>query len=144
MENSKKNLKIYGILFIFLAIWDVFTLIVNYFLGDYKEIWNISVEGVSANIIQGVTIAILLVIVIIVLIKLFLGVRAIQQSNGTYKGKSHITIARIAMVISIILVIAAIPGLKLETSVIMNFLDDIVTVSILFDYIRNSKKLMNV
>lgn len=140
MENSKKTLKIYGILFIFLAVCDVGILALNYFLGDFKEI---NVEGISENIIQGVTIALAVVIVIIALIKLFLGIRGIQQSNGTCKGKSHITIAKIVTVISIISVIASIPELKLETSVIINLLDEVVTISILFDYIRNSKKLMN-
>lgn len=143
MENSKKTLKIYGILFIFLAILDVGMFALNYFLGDFKEKWNMNVVGISENTIQGVTIAFVLVILIIALIKLFLGIRGIQQSNGTYKGKSHITIAKIVIVMSIISVIASIPGFKLETSVIINLLGNIVTISILFDYIKNSKKLMN-
>ena len=77
---ESKTLKIYGIFFIVLAIFDAIMLGVNWFSGEYNELLSANIEGISQDVIQGVLIALVVVMIIEILVKLFLGIRGIQKN----------------------------------------------------------------
>ena len=84
MLDSKKVLKIYGVLFIFFAVLDIITVASNWFSSNINDIQLL--DG-TESIVKVITIVGLVIIALEILIKLYLGVRGIQQSKGIYKGK---------------------------------------------------------
>ena len=82
MLDSKKVLKIYGVLFIFFAVLDIITVASNWFSNNINDI---QLPDGTESIVKVITIVGLVIIALEILIKLYLGVRGIQQSKGIYK-----------------------------------------------------------
>lgn len=140
MLDSKKVLKIYGVLFIFFAVLDIITVASNWFSSNINDI---QLPDGTESIVKVITIVGLVIIALEILIKLYLGVRGIQQSKGIYKGKTNIKLAQIILVLTVILALIELPGLKLEKSSIMGIMDDIVVIFIICDYIKYGKKVLD-
>ena len=117
MFSNKKLLKIYGALFIFLAVLDLVTLCVSCFSGNMNFANDVqSLDGME-NLLHIFTNILLAIIGIKIMIELFLGIIAIQQSEGKYKGKSHIIIARIILIVTIMLAFTTIFDIKTGNSI---------------------------
>ena len=102
MELKKRNLKIYSLLFLVLAIVGVVQLVLAYLQGDFNVSAIAQQTGASEQLALIVVIATLAFIAIVILLEAYVAVKGVKQANGTGKGASHITISKIMMVFIII------------------------------------------
>lgn len=142
--KEKKDLKIVGYCFMFLALLDVADILYYYFT-DYFTVDNIikiagsDVTDTVAKIVIGVVIAVL---ALSALLKVFFAVKAIKQANGTGKGKSHIVLATIILVISIIAAIVMIVSFIQKQVDIFNVILSITNIVIYGTYIKAAKTVL--
>lgn len=108
-EDTRKKIKIFGILFLIIALSQIVILIASYFSGD-MSVSNVVKESGAAESIAKASIMIGIGIgAIFILIDVIMGVRALQQANGTYKGTVHISLAKFLLVLSIIAFAISLP-----------------------------------
>lgn len=135
MEKAKKNLKIWSVLYIILAIVDAVSIVGAYLSGD------LNVSDVSENMQTAVLIIVIGLAVIMALSKLFLGIQGYRQADGKTKGTGHITFAKVVLVLSIITFVATIPGIINEYSYkkISDLCLNLFSLVVVFDYIKQAK-----
>ena len=135
MEKAKKNLKIWSVLYIVLAIVDVVSIVGAYIGGDLK------IANASENMQMGALIIVIGLTVLMALSKLFLGIQGYRQANGKTKRTGHITFAKIILVLSIIISIAsifdAINGYNFSQT--SDLWLDLFSLVVIFDYIKQAK-----
>ena len=139
--KEKKELKIVGFCFLFLALLDVVD-IVYYYLTDYFTVDNIiQIAGSDVTqMVAKITIAIVIsVLVLSTLLKIYFAVKAIKQANGTGKGKSHIVLATIILIISVIAAIIMIASFIQKQADIFMVILSITNVIIYGSYIKAAK-----
>ena len=135
MEKAKKNLKVWSILYIILAIVDVVSIIGAYLSGDLK------VANISENMQTAVLIIVIGLATLMALAKLFLGIQGYRQANDKTKGTGHITFAKIIFVISIIGCVAYIPDIinGFNYRKISDLCLNLFSLFVVFDYIKQAK-----
>lgn len=137
MEKAKKNLKIWSILYIILAIVDVISLVGAYLSGDLK------VANVSENMQTAVLVIVVGLAMLMALSKLFLGVQGYRQANGQTKGTGHITFAKIIFVLSIIVCFVSVPDLisAFNYRKLSDLGLNLFSLFVIFDYMKQAKYL---
>ena len=134
MEQSKRNLKIFSCLFIVFALTDAVTFIIDWFNGKLK-IENFT--GSTTEEIAKVTlIAVIIIAVVAVLVKLYLGIKGIRQAQGKTKGKANVTIAKIIFICLIILFVLAIVAVIKNTGNYYDLINYAVNMLIMYYYIK--------
>lgn len=135
--DNKKLLKFYSIFFLFLAFVDLIMILSNFIGGDVQKLWNTQIDGLSVGLAHGFIIFLIGIIVLIALIKLFLGIKGLQQSNGKVSGKLHIILAKIGLFFMGIVVIFSIIDFDLRV-----LIDNLISFMVLFDYKKLCQKLL--
>lgn len=135
MEKAKKNLKVWSILYIILAIIDVVSIIGAYLSGDLK------VSNISENMQTSVLIVVIGLAILMALAKLFLGIQGYRQANDKTKGTGHITFAKIIFVLSIITCVASILDIinGYNYRKISDLCLNLFSLLVIFDYIKQAK-----
>ena len=100
MQQTPENrLRLYGVLFLILAAVDVVQIVGMFLSGSSTMAAMMAAAGGDANIVNLSLKVLAVIFSIVVLLKVFLGVRGIQQSQGKSVGTAHIKLAWVAMVI---------------------------------------------
>lgn len=135
MEKAKKNLKIWSVLYIALAIFDAVSIVGVCLSG------NLNSSDVPENMRTAVITVLLGLMALIALSKLFLGIQGYRQANGKTKGTGHITFAKVVFVLSIITFVASISNVINEFNFekISNLSLDLVGLVVVYDYIKQAK-----
>lgn len=143
MENqSKKNVKVYSYLFIFLAAWDVVALILNKLLGEMDFSSMIGANGVTASIVKAAWVVIIVITAIFALIKLFIGVRGLQLANGSGKYKGMLRFLKFLFVLEAIAFIIMLISLIQGTSRVVDILNPAASLVILGGFIKEIKTFL--
>lgn len=141
MEKEKKDLQVWGYLLIILSLIDFSKIIRAFVRGDFDIE---KYKDVPAQFAQIGIIVIIAVLVIMGLIKIFLGIKGVQQSKGTYKGNAHRIISKIVLVILILIFIAVLAVMiKSNTFDYVYLFSSFVDILIVCLYLRATKKCMN-
>lgn len=138
-NDSKVAMKWWGIAFLIIAFTNFGSILYSYFKGDFKALFVLPTETKTV-----VAIIFFAIFGIIFFIELFLSIQAFRQFSGKYKGKSHITLAKIFSVVIIILAIVNIIGFINKTVSFANCWISIADVIIIFGYIDCAKKLREI
>lgn len=125
MEKAKKNLKVYSILFLVLAIIQVVIFIAGELTGNVPS----GAAFVMGAICSGV----------IVLAELIMGFKGIAYANGSGKGTLHITIAKIAVVFIALGLVIDIFGLVTKTGGVSELIISLIDLVFVFGYIKEAK-----
>jgi len=144
--KAKKDLKIVGWVFLFLALVDVVNLLVDYFDGFYavENIMDMAGNDVTESVAKIAAIIAISITVIAMLIKVFFGVKAIKQANGTTKSTSHIVLAKIILVISVILAVIMVISLIQNAATIFDLIVALANIVIYASYIQAAKLVQEV
>jgi energy-coupling factor transporter transmembrane protein EcfT len=141
LENEKKNLKIFGGVFIFLGIWDIVWPIISYFLGKYNFADMATQANVSEEVIKVALIVIAIVVVIFAIIKILIGVGSINKAEGKENANMHPGLCKLIMVLNIIALIALVPSLFTATADIYSVCDSLATVLMIAEMLKYNKEL---
>ena len=136
--DNKKVLKIYGILFIILAMFNLVSLGLNFSGSESLT----AIENIPANILNVLSGLIFSLIIIEILVELFLGIMGIQQSNGKYKGKIHITLAKIMLTLSVLYIVLMLPTFIAKEIEFSALIDEVTMSAVWFGYIDFAKKVL--
>lgn len=145
-EKTLKAMKYYGILFIFLAIWDVGTLVLRYFEGEFSYSYIRSQAGDLTTSItdQLITTSIVVVVVIVAILfvmELFVGIRGLQIAGGSTNYKGAAPVSKVLLVLNIIALIGFAMDWFKNKSDSTDFFSTLATVIILFGYLNGLKTL---
>lgn len=134
MEKAKKDLKIFSNLFIFLGVWDIISFLIDYFFG------SLTLENLKTMATPGVAIVswIILIIVLIVLvaIKMYLGIKGLQQVKGNTKGKGNVRLAKVIYVILIVCFILSLVTIFQGSGSYLDLINYVVNIIIIHYYIQ--------
>lgn len=138
-ENAKKILKIYSVLFIFLAIWDIVTLVLNY-VNEKDELGALVSSGAaSQSIVTGSMIALIAVTAVFSLLKLLVGLKGLRfVGGGSAKGLGGLL--RFLLIVEIIVLVILLLGSLSGTANWSPILNSLVSVSILVDFSKRFKE----
>jgi len=139
--KAKKDLKIVGWAFLFLALVDVIDLLVDYFTGyfDVENIIKIAGNDTTESVAQIAAIVAIVIILLSMLVKVFFGVKAINQANGKTKTTTHITLAKVVLVISVIAAVVMVVSLIQKSATITDVIISLANVVIYATYIKAAK-----
>ncbi|MCH4206723.1 MAG: hypothetical protein LKF79_02495 [Solobacterium sp.] len=140
-ESPESRLKVFSILFLFLAAMDIFSLVVSYVAGNFDVTSIAAASGVSTSAAQTSIMIIVGISIVIILCKVFLGIQGIRQSSGKQIGSANSKLAWVAMVLfAICCILSFVEAFKgtAEWTAPLNLL---VSVMILYAYIKDTKTL---
>ena len=141
MDKDTKNLiKIYSILFLFLATWDIISLITSYVNGQMQVDALVEQGTVSESLANGVLIAIIAITAVFALIKLLIGLKGlklIKDDGGTVSGL--MPMLKFLLVFEIIALIATVSSMFSADGSWSQLGSSAASVIILFDYLRRVK-----
>lgn len=138
-NDPRMLLKIYGSLLILLAVLDSAKLVLE-FVGD--EI----AESIAALGNAGVVLTVVFTVVSvgIILARLWMGIQALRYAKGTGKGTSHITLAKIARVVLVILLVMRIIGwISGEPIDKTDVASELVSLGVIWGYLSAAKACLN-
>lgn len=132
MITKTKELKLYGYLMIFLGLLDIV-----YLLMDIQEIKTL-LEGYSTAVIIVVSV-ILAVCGLITLAKFWMGRQALCYAKGTGKGTSHIKLAKIGVIFSILILVFDAIAIFSGTASYFDAISTIVDLIVIHSYYTTAK-----
>lgn len=133
MSKDNRNLKIYSILFIFLGLFDLISLAIDYFTGDLATTLENSTSTVGS---KEVLIVLAGFVALVAFIELYLGIKGLNQSKGKGKGTTNITIAKVGFVITAILLILDAVEIIRNGGEITSLLSDAIATILLYEYVN--------
>ena len=142
MENSRKTLKNWSFLILFLTALSAIRLIVEVFMLDFNP--SELPEGTSKGMFIAAQIIVIVIGLIILLPEVFVGVRGIQISKNPDFRNGHITWSKVIIVLSAIALISPISGLikgeRIATN-ILEVIDLLSDVAVFYLFIVFSKRV---
>lgn len=141
MEQSKKNLKIYSWLFIFLGAWDILTLFLNYLDGQFNIGKIATTAKISESLAQTGVIIVLVIAIAIALVKFYVGFKGLNQVNGKSKSKGYLTILKVILVFEIIYFVLSIISIFSGKFNWSDFFGTLATIVIVWDFLKTAKNL---
>lgn len=137
-NTAQMQLKLYGWLFIVLAVLDVAMMVlelvgtgVSALLGEL---------GVGAVIFM---VALFALTLVVTLIKFWMGLQGVRYGNGNGKGKSHITFAKIAVWLFVIFVAMGVADVITGSGSIGDVIPDVVSLILVWFYMKAAKECLN-
>lgn len=130
-----KELKIYGYLMFFLGLVDI-----AYLALDIREI-NALAEGYSNAVIIGVY-AFFAVCALITLAKFWMGRQALCYAKGTGKGTSHITLAKIGIILGIVVLVSDVIAIFNGTASVSEALSTATSLIVMHGYYTAAKSCL--
>lgn len=137
MQDNKSVYKIYGILFLVLAILDIVSLVVSYF-SSQEQLAELADAGADTGVVTGTLIAIIAISALFAVIKLLIGTKGLKLA----KGEAVTGLAGLLKFLFIFEIIALVFGIISIFSGSANWTsiaDSFVTVAILFDFQKRLK-----
>lgn len=141
-DKFRRNIRYYSIFFFFLAAWDVLTLIMGYFDGDFK-IQNFTSDGIDDSAAIGIIAFILIVTLFFALLKVFVGLRGLNEAKGSGSTKGLFPLLVFLLVLEIIALLVLIASAVGGNPDIPELCGSAATVLIIFDFLRCIKGLEN-
>src|SRR5574344_1772955 len=140
-DNSKRDLKIYSYLFIFLGIWDFVMLAIQYYTGKLNIDTIETENNVSVEMTKYALIVLLVLVSIIGLVKIFVEKSGIDAANGKSKKTTYITILKVMFAFEIIALIMYGIDMFAGKANYTSILTSIVNVTIIGDFLKNAKEV---
>lgn len=141
MERSKKALKATSIILLIFAVLELISIITLVAMGENApSVKGYSFDAHTVDILIGVVITF---VAISLLINLFLGIKGLRVAKGLGKGKGHITLATILIVLYIISIVVGIIGAIASTHNWFGVIVEIVSLIILVIYRTSAKTIAN-
>ena len=137
MENSKKIVKGISIFFFVLAVLDLV------FIGLSATILNGNTAslGVDEEVVKGTFIAVIIGYAVDLLFTVYLAVKGLQVAKGTCKGKAHITLSLIFLVLEVIGIVGCIYLMVTGKGDVAELITCVVSAICLYFYYTNCKKI---
>lgn len=139
-KDTKTLIKIYSILFLFLAVWDIISLIVSYVSGQTQIDALIEQGTVSESLANGVMITIIAITAVFAIIKLLIGLKGLKllkDDGGTVSGL--MPMLKFLLVFEIIALVATVSSMFSADRNWSQLGNSLASVIILFDYLRRVK-----
>lgn len=137
MEKSKKALKATSIILLIFAILDVISIITLVIMGENApSVKGYSFDAHTVDILIGVVIT---CIAISLLIDLFLSIKGLRAVKGLGKGKAHITLATVLIILYLISIIIGIIGAVAFTHNWTSVIIEVVSLIVLIIYRTSAK-----
>lgn len=140
-DNSKRDLKIYSYLFIFLGIWDFVMLAIQYYTGKLNIDTIATENNVSVEMTKYALIVLLVLVAIIGLVKIFVGKSGLDAASGKSKKTTYITILKVMFAFEIIALIMYGIDMFAGKANYTSILTSIVNVTIIGDFLKNAKEV---
>lgn len=151
--DKKLILKIISWVFIIIVIVDAITTVIGFTSGNLRKQMEATFEegmtesGESYEEISQQVIDIFVYFsiggtVIASLLKLYLGVKGINQANGKIKGKANIVWAKIIFYLSLVSVISGIMSITKGKQSISSFITSIVSLIVIYIYMTAAKEVV--
>ena len=140
MENSKKIVKGISVFFFVLAVLDLV------FIGLSATILNgntasLGSLGVDTEVVKGTFIAVIIGYAVDLLFTVYLAVKGLQVAKGTCKGKAHITLSLIFLVLEVIGIVGCIYLMVTGKGDVAELITCVVSAICLYFYYTNCKKI---
>lgn len=140
MKNKPEyNVKIYSYLFIFLGIWDIVLLALDFFNGKLNAKTIATSANVSTTLVSNVLIGIIIIVVIFALLKAWIGYKGFKIAEKKSSSNSLIKVLKFIFVIEIISLIILVTSIFQKNANYTEILSTLANVLIIWDYIRNIK-----
>ena len=141
LEKSKKNLKIFGQLFVFLGIYDIVWPIISYFLGKYNINDIATQANVSQDAVKIALIVLAIIIIIFAIIKILIGLGSIDKANGKENANIHTGLCKLILVLNIIALIILVPSMIKGNIDVYSTCDSLVSIIMISEMLKYNKEL---
>lgn len=133
MDKNRKTLKEWGMVILIFAVCDLLTIITS-FIGETGifDTINEHTDEAVREFGSVMLIAMLAIMVIFFVIKIFLGAKGIMVSKNPTDATGHITLAKFIVVLNVIALISSVTGLGESGINVMNILEVVVSVAEVF------------
>ena len=130
MINPQKEFKIASILFLFFGIIDAIIIALDWFGAESPLLED--------NIFM---VVLFIVICLIALSKLYMGFMGLKYCRGTGKGRLHITLAKIGVVLAAIALVIAVVDMIGGEGTLQTVVSDVTDTVVVYWYLQLAKKI---
>lgn len=140
--KKNKNLYLYGVVLLGLAILDLVMFIISAASGEIKMVEH--EKEALANFANFAIVCVVAAIIISILVNAYLGIKGMKESKKPSGGKAHIIIAKLIAILNIIVAVCVVVALFKSDSMwndIWTLCVSVVDAIFMFSYAKEAKKV---